>query len=177
MITCLLCLLLGLTFYTSPADNNKTYSLATLRQEYLQASKDEEAANRFHKKMAAYRERHPVRLAYKGASEAVMAKYNWNPYAKLRHIKTAAAFFEEAVELDKNNPEIRFLRFTVEHYVPRYLNLSAHLQEDKAVIFEGLRAHPDSRVSTDMMRTIKNFMLMKDHCTEAERQALRNIAI
>ena len=177
MITFLFCLLLGFFTIAPPADNTKAYTLATLRQEYLQASKDEVAARRFFKKMAEYDDKHPVKLAYKGGSEAVMAKYNWNPYTKLKHVKNAAVLFEEAVALDRTNPEIRFLRFTVEHYVPRYLNLSEHLQEDKQVIIEGLQKHPKSGVSTDMMRSIKDFMLTKDHCTEEEKEVLRNIVI
>ncbi|MBC5994599.1 hypothetical protein [Pontibacter cellulosilyticus] len=177
MITFLLCLLLGFFTTTPLADNTKTYSLTTLRQEYLAASKEEAAARRFFQKMADYDDRHPVKLAYKGGSEAVMAKYNWNPYAKLKHVKNAAALFEEAVAMDKTNPEIRFLRFTVEHYVPRYLNLSEHLQEDKRVIIEGLRTHPKSGVSTEVMRSIKDFMLTKDHCTPEEKEVLRSIAI
>ncbi|ARS35902.1 hypothetical protein [Pontibacter actiniarum] len=153
------------------------YKLSELRGEYLEASKDEEAAQRFNKKMSAYKEKDPVVLAYKAASEAVMAKYVWNPYSKLKQIKTAAAIFEEAVELDSDNPEIRFLRFTVEHYVPRYLNLSQNLEEDKSVMISSLKAHPKSGISTELARTIRDFLLTKDHCTDAERNTLQAIEI
>lgn len=177
MITLSLFLLLGLFFNDVPADNTRNYTLSELRNAYLQASKDEEAARRFYKKMAAFNEKHPVKLAYKASSEAVMAKYNWNPYTKLKHVKTAAAIFEEAVALDRSNPEVRFLRFTVEHYIPRYLNLSEHLDEDKKLIIEGLRNHPKSGMSTEMAQTIKDFMLTKDHCSEAEKQQIKSIVI
>ena len=177
MITFLLFLLLGFVTNVLPADNTKAYTLTTLRKDYLKASKDEAAARLFYKKMADYNERHPVVLAYKGASEAVMAKYNWNPYNKLKHVKTAGSIFKEAVALDNANPEIRFLRFTVEHYIPRYLNLSEHLKEDKGVIIEGLKKHPHSGMPTDMAKTIRDFMLTKDHCTEAEKEVLRNIVL
>ncbi|MEJ8801716.1 hypothetical protein [Pontibacter sp. H249] len=177
MINLLFFLLLGLVIEVSPADNTRIYNLSTLRQEYLKASKDEAAAKRFHKKMAAYEEKHPVRLAYRGASEAVMAKYAWNPYSKLKHVKTAAGIFEEAVGMDETNPEIRFLRFTVEHYIPRYLNLSGNLEADKAAIIEGLKKHPKSGMPTEMAKTIQSFMLTKDHCTEAEKQVIKSIVI
>ncbi|WP_276496542.1 tetratricopeptide repeat protein [Pontibacter litorisediminis] len=159
------------------ADNSARYNLSGLRAEYLEASKDKDAAERFNKKMAQYEEREPVVLAYKAASEAVMAKYVWNPYSKLKQIKTAAAIFEEAVALDPQHPEIRFLRFTVEHYVPRYLNLSPNLERDKKVMIRSLKAHPDSGVSTEFARTMRDFLLTKDHCTEAEKKVLRNIRI
>ncbi|AKD05270.1 hypothetical protein POKO110462_14555 [Pontibacter korlensis] len=159
------------------AGNEASYSLPKLRTEYLQASKSKDAAERFNKKMGDYGERDPVVLAYKAASEAVMAKYVWNPYSKLKQIRTAAAIFEEAVKLDHDHPEIRFLRFTVEHYVPRYLNLSQHIEEDKRVMISSLKAHPDSGISTELARTMRDFLLTKDHCTEAEKKEIRNIKI
>ncbi|WP_266202262.1 signal peptidase II [Pontibacter kalidii] len=159
------------------ADTETRYDLSELRTEYLEASKDKTVAERFNKKMSQYGEKDPVVLAYKAASEAVMAKYVWNPYSKLKQIKTAAAIFEEAVALDRDHPEIRFLRFTVEHYVPRYLNLSPNLESDKKVMISSLKAYPDSEISAEFARTMRDFLLTKDHCTEAEKRELRRISI
>lgn len=159
------------------ADTKARYNLSELRNEYLEASKDKAAAEQFNKKMAGYKGNDPLVLAYKAASEAVMAKYVWNPYSKLKQVKTAAALFEEAVQLDEKHPEIRFLRFTVEHYVPRYLNLSPNLESDKRVMINSLKAHPKSGVSTEFARTMRDFLLSKDHCTEAEKEEIRSIRI
>lgn len=170
-------ILLLLVAQLALADTKARYQIADLRNEYIQASKDKAAAERFNKKMAGYEEKDPLVLAYKAASEAVMAKYVWNPYSKLKQIRTAAALFEEAVALDEDHPEIRFLRFTVEHYVPRYLNLSPNLERDKKIMINSLKAHPDSGVSTEFARTMRDFLLEKDHCTEAEKNELRKIRI
>ncbi|TPE42861.1 hypothetical protein [Pontibacter mangrovi] len=170
-------ILLLLLAQVALAGNKTSYTLSELRTEYLQASLDKDAAELFNKKMAAYREKDPVVLAYKAVSEAVMAKYLWNPYSKLKQLRTAAAIFDEAVALDKDHPEIRFLRFTVEHYVPRYLNLSGHLAEDKQVMIDSLKQHPASGISTELARTIRDFLLKKDHCTEAEKEEIRTIRI
>lgn len=116
-------------------------------------------------------------LAYKAASEAVMAKYVWNPYSKLKHLKTGGEMFAEAVALDAKHPEIRFLRFTVEHYVPRYLNMSQHLQEDKQLIIRSLQAYPRSGISAELARAMRDFMLQKDHCTEEEKKVLQQLKI
>ncbi|RIJ42579.1 hypothetical protein [Pontibacter oryzae] len=170
-------ILLLLILNVALADGASGYKVSELRGEYLQASKDEQAADRFHKKMSAYKEKEPLVLAYKAASEAVMAKYVWNPYSKLKQLRASAAIFEEAVALDANNPEIRFLRFTVEHYVPRYLNLSAHVEEDKRIVINSLKAHPKSGMSVELARTMRDFLLTKDHCTEEERNTLQKIKI
>ncbi len=158
-------------------NNASNYNLSELRKKYLAASQDSDAGKRFYELMSDYKEKEPVLLAYKAVSEATMAKYVWNPYQKLKHLRQSAALFDEAVQMDRENPEIHFLRFTVEHYVPRYLNLSGNLAEDKKVIMESLKAHPRSGISPDWARTMRDFMLSKDHCTEEEKKALRNIAI
>ncbi|WP_439881941.1 hypothetical protein ACSX1A_02020 [Pontibacter sp. MBLB2868] len=172
-------LLLFLTFTCNVvlADTNSRYKLTDLRKEYLEASKNEKAGGRFYDKMSAYHQKDPIILAYKAASEAVMAKYVWNPYTKLKHLKAAASFFEDAVKLDKYAPEVRFLRFTVEFYVPRYLNLSEHLEEDKKVVILGLKQHPESGMTTELARAIREFMLSKDHCTQREKKQLEEIRI
>jgi tetratricopeptide (TPR) repeat protein len=163
--------------FTALADNSKAYKLPDLRVQFLEASKDSKAGKEFHELMSNYEDNNPVVLAYKAVSEAIMAKHIWNPYFKMKHLQQSAEIFEQAVKLDASNPEIRFLRFTVEHYVPRYLNMSKNLQEDKAKVISGLQRHPNSGLSTDMARNIRDFLLTKDHCTEQEKQKLKSIPI
>ncbi|WP_162052745.1 hypothetical protein [Pontibacter pamirensis] len=170
-------LFLLVLLYSSAWADDARYNVSKLRLQYLQASKEEAVAKQFHKKMSAYSENDPLLLAYKAASEAVMAKYVWNPYSKLKQVRTANAIFEDAVALDKDNAEIRFLRFTLQHYVPRYLNLSGQVEEDKDLIISSLQDYPNSGMSKPLARTIRDFMLTKDHCTEAEKKILRNINI
>ncbi|WP_242928545.1 hypothetical protein [Pontibacter vulgaris] len=159
------------------ATNASGYKITDLREHYLMASKSSENARRFNDHMYKYKESNPVILAYRAASEATMAKHAWNPYQKMKHINKAAELFDEAVKRDSHNPEIRFLRFTMEHYVPRYLNMSAHLEEDKKYIIDSLRAHPRSGFSTEWARILRDFMLQKDHSTEAEKKLIRSLKI
>ncbi len=159
------------------AANTSSYKLTDLREYYLRASKSNEEGKEFYAHMQKYKENNPVVLAYKAASEATMAKYGWNPYQKMKHLKAATELFEEAVKGDKHNPEIRFLRFTVEHYVPRYLNMSPHLEEDKRYVINSLEAHPKSGFSAEWARTMRDFMLAKDHSTEEEKALLRSLRI
>ena len=153
------------------------YRLPDLRAQYLEASQDSDAGKRFHQLMSGYEDNNPVVLAYKAVSEAIMSKHVWNPYLKMKHLNKSTEIFEQAVKLDSQHPEIRFLRFTVEHYVPRYLNMSKNLEEDKAQIIAGLQRHPKSGLSAEMARNMRDFMLSKDHCTEQEKQKLKSLTI
>jgi len=159
------------------AGDTARFSINELRLKYQKASIDEATAIEFNKEMSSYDGKDPLIKAYQAASVAVMAKYVWNPYSKLKHLKTASAMFQEAVKRDKKQSEIRFLRFTVEHYVPRYLNLSEHVAEDKRIIISSLQEYPNSGLSEGLARTMRDFMLSKDHCTEEEKEILRNISI
>lgn len=170
-------ILLLLLCQVALAVNQEGYKLPVLREEYRSASLNGDVAERFNKKMLKYKGEDPLVLAYKAASEAVMAKYVWNPYSKLKQLKSAAAIFKDAVAHDKDNPEIRFLRFTVEHYVPRYLNLSPNIESDKKIVIEALKEHPQSGMPPELARTMLDFMLSKDHLTPAEKKALQQIEI
>lgn len=153
------------------------YKVEELRGLYLKATQDAEAGKSFHKYMGKYNGNNPIILAYKAASEASMAKYVWNPYSKLKHLKTSASMFDEAVKMDNDEPEIRFLRFTVEHYVPRYLKLSEHLEEDKKIIIDSLKNYPKSGLSPGLAKIMRDIMLSEDISTEEEKKILRNVRI
>nr|WP_255709855.1 hypothetical protein [Pontibacter harenae] len=153
------------------------YNLNKLRVQYLEASKDSEVGKKFNKLMHDYKGQDPVVMAYRAASDATMAKYVWNPYSKLKHLKTSAAGFKEAVAMSPNNAEIRFLRFTVEHYVPRYLDMSGHLDEDKKIIISSLRNHRKAGLDPDFARTMRDFLLTKDHLNEEEKVQLKQVVI
>lgn len=173
----LLFILFLLFIGSAEALNITSYKLSELRTEYLAASKDEDAAEQFYSKMVKYAGKEPVVLAYKAASEAVMAKYAWNPYFKMKHLNTSLEIFNEAVALDQDHPEIRFLRFVVEYHVPRYLNLSGHLEEDKDIVIESLVAHPKSGINASLARTMRDFLIAKDRCSEEEKKLLQSLKI
>ncbi|MDX5347497.1 MAG: hypothetical protein LPJ89_01665 [Hymenobacteraceae bacterium] len=158
---------------------NASYDPAHLRNSYAKATKNEEAGISFHEHMRQYKENEPVVLGYKAASEAVMAKYCWSPYSKLKHLKTSSEIFNKAVKLAPANPEIRFLRYTVEYYIPRYLNMSSHVEEDKKVFLESVLRYPNSGVDRNAAVLMRSFLLSEkeNHCTESEKQKLQQVKI
>lgn len=165
-------LLFGFVFGTA-----EVYRVSELRQFYHKATKDANTGEAFHKHMAQYDGREPVILGFKATSEAVMAKYAWSPYAKLKHLKNSSAIFEQAVKLDPDNAELRFLRYTVEYYVPRYLNLSNNVDEDRKIILNSLYKYPKSGLDAEPVKIMRDFLLTADHCNEQEKQQLRTLKI
>ncbi|MEJ8755824.1 hypothetical protein WG947_02350 [Pontibacter sp. H259] len=169
--------LLVVGLQTAFATGYNNYKLSELRVEYLAASKDEDAAKEFYSKMEKYSGKEPVVIGYKAASEAVMAKYVWNPYFKMKHLNAAMELFDEAVAMNKVNPEIRFLRFVVEYHIPSYLNMSEHMKEDKAIVIESLVAHPKSGLNAPLARTMRDVLLEKERCTPEEKELLKSLKL
>src|SRR5690606_37027318 len=124
--------------------NTVSYKVSDLRTHFQKAGKDEDAGEQFNKLMASYAGNDPVILGFKAASEGVMAKYAWGPYAKLKHLRNSASMFENALKPDQNNPEVRFLRLAIEHYIPRYLRMSQNIEEDKKIVLNSLMTFPKS---------------------------------
>ncbi|WP_181306810.1 hypothetical protein [Rufibacter sp. XAAS-G3-1] len=153
------------------------YSHTSLLNYYQTATKSEETAARFMALMDKYQGKDPLKLGYKAVSHALMAKHVWSPYAKLKYLRQSSEIFEEAVALDKLDPEVRFLRFSIEHYIPRYLNMSSHLEDDKRVFMAAILKHPRSGISAETVKIMRDFLLRKDLLSAQEQQQVANLSL
>lgn len=171
-------LLLNLIFFFGfTLGTTEVYRVNELRSYFEKATKCAETGQAFHKFMADYDGREARVLAFKAASEAIMAKYTWSPYSKMKHLKTSAAIFNEAVSIDSDDPEVRFLRYTIQYYIPRYLNMSANLEEDKRIVMNSLMKYPKSGLDAEPGKIMRDVLLKGDHLTDQEKQQLRAIKI
>lgn len=164
---------LFLTFSAFVSDASQ-YSVTNLRRHYQQAATSKEAGEKFHKLMAAYDQRNAVVLAYKAAAEAIRAR-DASMFNKLTYVQNASKQFDEAVKLDDDNPEIRFLRLSVESNLPSFLGLSQHVEEDREFLLDTLLKHPKSGLDAESFELVRNFMLDRGHVSEADAQKLGRI--
>lgn len=168
-----LSLTLFLTFSAFVSDANP-YSVTNLRRQYQQAATSKEAGEKFYKQMAAYDQRDAVVLAYKAAAEAIRAR-DASMFNKLTYVQNATKQFDEAVRLDSDNPEIRFLRLSVESNLPSFLGLSQHVEEDRQFLLNTLLQHPKSGLDAESFGLVRNFMVDRGHVSEADAQKLNRI--
>lgn len=171
--------LLSLSLMLVPvAQDPDAYKHSVLLSYYQKSAKDEALADDFHDLMEKYKGKDPLKLGYKAVSNAVMAKHTWSPYAKLKYLRTSGQIFEQAVALDKQDPEVRFLRYSIEFFVPRYLNMSGHLIEDKKIFLAAMLRHPKSGMHVESLKIMKEFLLKREeHLTEEERQQVANLKL
>jgi hypothetical protein len=147
---------------------------ATLRRHYEQAAADKEAGEKFYQLLANYQDQDALVLGYKGVAEAIRAR-DASMFNKLTYAQDAIRTFEQAVSLDPQNPEIRFLRFSVESNLPAFLGLSKHVDEDKALLLKAALNHPHSGLDAEAFRIVRSFLVSRNHVSEAEAEQLAKI--
>ncbi len=161
------------TFITTTVSS--PYHPATLRRHYEQAAADKTAGEKFYKLLVDYKDRDALVLGYKAASEAIRAR-DASMFNKLTYVQDAARTFEQAVSLDPHNPEIRFLRFSVESNLPAFLGLSKHVDEDKELLLNAALSHPRSGLDAEAFRAVRSFLVGRGHVSDAEAERLKKVA-
>lgn len=151
----------------------QTITIEEIRQQYAAAIGSSQAADQFLTLFTNKVISDPLLLGYKGAAQALIAKHSWNPYTKLDYVKLANATFGDAVKAAPANGEIRFLRFSVQYYVPSFLGQSGNLQEDKAVIIQQLPELKKTMTAAEV-KEICDFLLQTHLCTAAEETQLKS---
>lgn len=110
----------------------------------------------------------PLIIAYIGTLEALKAKHSWNPYNKIRFVSLSQKTMKSAVERDPNNLEIRFMRFSIQHYTPSFLGFSKDLEEDRKVVVRQFRNKKFGLADAALIRNIALFMIESDRCLKEE---------
>jgi len=117
----------------------------------------------------------PIVNAYIGATELLVAKYSWNPITKISFLKNGLRKVNEAVTVDSENIEIRFLRFYIQNSLPRYLGLSDDLTSDKEVIIDQLGDLSNLGLTRDIVLYINQYMIDSGQCTIEELEEIDDV--
>jgi hypothetical protein len=149
---------------------NSELDIHTLRREYLQAVENEKKTDELLATLTRLNSQEPLLIGYKGALEALKAKHAFNPYNKMNYLKKAQKTFEQAIGLSPEDVELRFLRFSVQHYLPAFLGASKHLEEDKQVIVQHIN---QPGLDKDVRTTVARFLIESKRCDAAEAQRLQ----
>lgn len=161
-----LIMLLGYQYYKA-----QPMKLDDMRKAYLKGVESKDAAVSFYKRMEKNPDEDALTLAYKGASASLMARYISGPLNKLDYLAGTDLIFKKAVKKAPDNIEIRFLRFSYQHYVPKFLGYSKNLEEDRDVIVNGMVGHED-RVKADPLfhKPIVSFLLESKRLTPTQTE-------
>lgn len=159
----------GIIFFllvTAPVQEISTSRIRTL---YKLAAEQREAAEKMLVLLEPYGRDAPLYLGYKAAAHMMMAKHVGNPFSKMSHFNKGKEMFSSAIESDKDNIELRFLRFSVQSEAPGFLGYNDELEEDKKMILKGLGTLDED----ELKKMIVNYLLVSKNVTANEKDLLR----
>ncbi|TRX53710.1 hypothetical protein FNH22_20360 [Fulvivirga sp. M361] len=129
-----------------------------LRKELFYSEFDLEKSMAFYDKIVDTKLRTPLMLAYQGAAKALIAKYSWNPVTKINALNNLQKLMAEAVRMDTNNLEIRFLRFYIETNIPQYIGYKKSTEKDWDILIKNVAIVKDLNIEKDISDYILSFM-------------------
>ena len=80
---------------------------------------------------------------YSGAAAMMMAKFVVNPVNKFVWFRKGRKLLDEAIRLDKDETELRYLRFCIQTHCPGYLGYHGEVGTDRVYLLHFLRSDGD----------------------------------
>ncbi|MGN6247379.1 MAG: hypothetical protein ACTHNG_03425 [Ginsengibacter sp.] len=107
-------------------------SIDRVRSLYEKSVEDESACKELINILSSYNENNnPLYAGYKASAVMMMAKHVFNPFSKMSYFNKGKKMLENAINVDGNNVELRFLRFNAQTHVPSFLGYDDNIHEDK----------------------------------------------
>lgn len=125
-----------------------------LRQNYPLAIKDKEVCEAEIKRIKDSKATDPLEMAYQGAYQMVWADHLSTPISKLNSFKAGKQLIDAALKQRYGDPEIHFLRLTIQQNAPAILKYNKEIQEDTNQIV----SHWDTIASSKLKQQIKDFL-------------------
>ena len=162
----LLGLLLALTVYSQdiPKENQ-------VRRAFLTYPDNEGIIANLYKKLSDHDlSQRSTLLGYQGAAQARLAEFAVNPYTKLNKFTEGRKTLEQAIQMDPENYELRYLRFLIQTNCPAMLGYSSDIPADKELIMNRLA---NTEKDTLLWNNMTAYLLKTNHCTPDEKDRIR----
>jgi tetratricopeptide (TPR) repeat protein len=114
------------------------FELAQVRQNYINAAQTHKHAQDFYKAFEAVTETHPdaTIVAYKAASQVLMAKYEGGLVSKMRYFNRGKKLLEKVIDKAPDNYEARLIRLNIQDNVPWITGYTGDIDDDKAFLIK-----------------------------------------
>ncbi|WP_316801873.1 hypothetical protein [Pedobacter nototheniae] len=142
--------------------------IAGLKTNMVKAVENSRLTDSLFKKLDALPDKTALITAYTGTLEALKAKHSWNPYNKIKYVSRSLKTMNKAIAMDKENMEIRFMRFSIEHFTPSFLGFSKDLDVDRKEIVKHYQNRSFGNTDEDLVKNVAKFMIDSKRCTAQE---------
>lgn len=147
--------------------------IEVLKTDMVKAVDDSKLTNSLFTKLNKLPNKTPLVIGYTGTLEALKAKHSWNPYNKIKYVSRSLKTLQNAINLDGENMEIRFMRFSIEHFTPSFLGFSKDLDIDRKEIIKHYQNKNFASASEEFIKNVAKFMIETKRCTASEIAILK----
>jgi hypothetical protein len=158
------------------AQSLSSMEYAGIRKAIVQAVNNERVTDSLLQKLKPFSDKNPLMMGYVATLQALKSKHHWNPYSKLKYLQIATKTMNKAVAGAPMNLEIRFMRFSIQHFTPSFLGYSKQLAEDRQVLVKLYETQNFGTADAIFVKSIAQFMLDSKRCTEVEKQLFKKFA-
>ncbi len=95
-----------------------------------------------------------IHQAYLGAYQAIWANHVMNPFSKINTFNAGKKNIEQAIKVDPNNIELRYLRLSIQKNCPAFLAYNKDIEAD--TLF--LKKHSDSVLDETLKQMCKKII-------------------
>ncbi len=163
-------ILLALLFEYSIGTNAQQRERRELREGFLQSLQRKSALDSFLHKLEKISSKSPVQESYYGICNALQAQYTSSMWTKIKLVTESRGILNDAIAKSPNDPELRFMRLTFEHFLPSFLGMSKDIPADLLVILQ----HPDFvDDSPALKKKALEFLVATHRCTTDQNRALQ----
>ena len=154
-------------FHTISADHD----ISELRRLYYKAAVNKKSWKQFSSLLSPIDTKSaPLFICYKGVGEMMEAKYSIAPWSKLSSFKSGKRLIEEAVRKDGKNPEIRFLRYSIQTNLPSFLDYKDDIESDRKFLVNNLNKIQDKSLKSNIVQ----YLLDQKAFSDEELKRLNN---
>ena len=161
-------LTITLFFYcmVSPAQE---LPIEDVRNLYQQAAVEKSACEKLINHLSSTEvETNPLLFGYKGSATMMMAQYVSNPISKLSNFYKGKNMLDEAIQVDQENMELRFLRFAAQTEAPAMLGYRGEIEQDKKLILNSLPTSNDEA----LQQLIIGYLVKSEFLDKQEKEKL-----
>ena len=131
--------------------------ISTIRELYLAAYTSESHCNSFGEKLRSTKNTSSVLIkGYKGCFYFIKCKFIKSPIDKLVYFNKGKELLESAIKEDPKSVELKFLRYTIQKNIPRFLLYHDNLDRDLNFVNVNINTIKDKEVQKFITNSLKS---------------------
>lgn len=130
-------------------------SLEDIRLNYIKSVSDKKLCKRMIDSLTSRKDK-SLYLGYLGGYQTIWANHVFNPFTKLSTFNRGKKNIDTAIKSDISNPELRYIRLSVQKNAPSFLDYSNNIGDDTLFLKSNRNRIHSSIIQTNIDVLLKN---------------------